>query len=58
MSRICFTDYEDMEKQTHNLLLSDTLSVAHGWIRAMLETMETALEEAYEYGYEAGERGE
>lgn len=57
MDRVYFKDYDDMEKQVLNLLLTDEVPT-HEWVREMLrvfdEELETARSRAYGEGHEDG----
>jgi len=57
MNQICFNDFDDMEKQTRNLLLTEPDSPLREWIKAMLVAMDDIWQEGYERGCDDGYYG-
>lgn len=54
MNRIYFSDFDDMEKQTRNLLLTEPDSPLRDWIQAMVETIGDFVESERSIFYDQG----
>jgi len=54
VNRIYFSDFDDMEKQTRNLLLTEPDSPLRDWIQAMVETIGDFVESERSIFYDQG----